>query len=74
MYGKEQKVTMKELLKLMDLNEGGKTGHTIQNLLRIVTPNKKHIARHDVYNFCVKSNVSLRKMREKVDFLDNIKF
>ena len=74
-YGKEQLVAMKELLKLMDLNEGKKIpGHTIQNLLRIVTPNRKHITRHDVYNFRLKSMVTLRKMREKGESLESIKF
>ena len=54
---------------------GGIPCHTIiQSLLRIVTPNRKHITRHDVYNFCVKSMVMLRKMREKGESLESIKF
>ena len=48
-YGKEQQIAMKELLKLIYLNEGGNIpGHTIQNLMQIVTPNRKHITRHGV--------------------------
>ena len=74
-YGKEQQIAMKELLKLMDLNKGKKLPcHTIQNLLRIVTSNRKHISRHYVYNFCLKANVTLRKIREKGETLDSIKF
>ena len=43
-YGKEQQIALKELLKLMDLNEGKKIpGHTIHSFLRRITPNRKQI-------------------------------
>ena len=72
-YRKEQQNAMKKLLKLTDLNQGGELpGHTIRNLLKIVTPNRKHITRHDVYNFRLKANVTLRRMRERGKTLDSI--